>query len=97
MSIYPVLDETLTSSQKVDSLCNSLRSNIVQFPQPIDENELRDSCVFITGGASGLGAAFTQRLLQAGAYVVFSDINETAGKKLEKELHDIYNHRFDTS
>jgi NAD(P)-dependent dehydrogenase (short-subunit alcohol dehydrogenase family) len=40
----------------------------------------------ITGGSSGLGAACARRLTGAGANVVLSDLNETLGNALAKEL-----------
>ncbi|MEJ4043231.1 SDR family NAD(P)-dependent oxidoreductase [Erwinia sp. SLM-02] len=41
----------------------------------------------VTGGASGIGAATVQRLASEGAAVVIADLNETAGKQLEKRLN----------
>ena len=41
---------------------------------------------FITGGASGLGAATARRLAAAGANVVIADTNAEQGRKLEIEL-----------
>lgn len=40
----------------------------------------------ITGGASGIGLALTKHLLAQDWKVVMADINETAGRDLEKEL-----------
>src|SRR5207248_2590256 len=37
---------------------------------------------FITGGASGLGAACAQRFAAAGAHVVLADVNVAAGEQL---------------
>jgi len=42
--------------------------------------QLRDNVFFVTGGASGLGAATAHMLAEAGAYVVIADVNESAGK-----------------
>ncbi|MBF67873.1 MAG: hypothetical protein CMQ29_09285 [Gammaproteobacteria bacterium] len=37
---------------------------------------LQDKVAFITGGASGLGRATTERFIEAGAKVVIFDLNE---------------------
>src|SRR5436305_13368860 len=48
--------------------------------------EIQGKTAFITGGASGLGAATARMLAGAGARVVIADINEAAGKALSQEL-----------
>ena len=48
--------------------------------------EIARSSALITGGASGLGAAATRRLLAQGARVVIADLNREAGLALEQEL-----------
>ncbi len=47
---------------------------------------LQDNTFFITGGASGLGAATAHILVEQGARVVIADINEQAGHATQKEL-----------
>ena len=47
---------------------------------------LRDRRVLITGGARGLGRAFAQAALAAGARVAVADILEEAGRSTAKEL-----------
>lgn len=81
-------DFTLKSSRNVDEVCKYLRERCVQFPFSYNDDTLRDKSIIITGGASGLGAAFTRSFLTAGAYVVFLDLNEDAGRRLEEELED---------
>src|SRR6185503_4958972 len=41
---------------------------------------------FITGGASGLGAATARRLARAGGQIVVSDVNAEQGLRLAAEL-----------
>ncbi len=48
--------------------------------------QLSDSVFFVTGGASGLGAATCRMLVEAGARVVIADINEVAGLRVASEL-----------
>jgi NAD(P)-dependent dehydrogenase (short-subunit alcohol dehydrogenase family) len=48
--------------------------------------EIKSSTCLITGGASGLGAACSRRLAEAGAQIVIADLNEDAGQSLAAEL-----------
>lgn len=60
---------------------------------------LDNKVAVITGGAAGMGEAHVRLFINEGAKVVFTDINEDAGLKLEKELganvkfikHDVTN------
>lgn len=47
---------------------------------------LKDKCVLVTGGASGIGAATAKRFLDEGAQVVVLDCNPEALAQIEKEL-----------
>lgn len=53
-------------------------------------NELKNKVVIVTGGASGIGLASVKAFLNKGAKVVLADLNEEAGKSLEKELKQTY-------
>ena len=50
--------------------------------------ELANKGVLVSGGASGLGAAYVTLLSQCGAKVVIADMNSETGKALAKELGD---------
>jgi NAD(P)-dependent dehydrogenase (short-subunit alcohol dehydrogenase family) len=50
---------------------------------------LADRVVLITGGASGIGAAFVRAFAAQGARVAFLDIDADAGKALAKEVAGI--------
>lgn len=52
---------------------------------------------YITGGASGLGAAAAQRLASEGAKIVVADVNEEGAKALAASLPDALGLRVDTS
>ncbi|HEY2048895.1 MAG TPA: SDR family NAD(P)-dependent oxidoreductase [Caulobacteraceae bacterium] len=47
---------------------------------------LRDRVVFVTGGASGIGAAFTRQFHAQGARVAFVDLQRETGESLRNEL-----------
>lgn len=47
---------------------------------------MQHKIVLITGGASGMGLAFTRRLAEEGAKVYFTDINEAAGMQAAEGL-----------
>lgn len=51
-------------------------------------NRLKDKVAIITGAATGLGAAQAQALCAEGAKIVFSDVADEPGMKLEKQLRD---------
>ena len=48
--------------------------------------EIKNSVALVTGGASGLGRAAAQRLVDAGAKVVLLDLPASAGESAAKEL-----------
>jgi len=48
--------------------------------------QLSDSVFFVTGGASGLGAATARMLAASGARVVIADVNEAAGNEVAAQL-----------
>ena len=50
--------------------------------------DLTNTVALVTGGASGLGRATTERLLAAGAQVVMVDLNAEVGEQAAAELGD---------
>ncbi len=52
--------------------------------------EVKNEIAIITGSAQGFGKEFAKRLLQKGAKVCISDVNEEQGLKTIEELGKIY-------
>lgn len=50
------------------------------------EGKLKDKIVLITGGASGIGKASVVACCKEDAKVIFLDLDESGGKRLEEEL-----------
>ncbi|MHB8598987.1 MAG: 3-hydroxyacyl-CoA dehydrogenase [Ktedonobacteraceae bacterium] len=48
--------------------------------------DITNKCVFISGGASGLGAACARLLVQSGAKILIADMNSETGIALASEL-----------
>lgn len=49
---------------------------------------LEGKVAIVTGGASGIGEAIVYKFIEEGARVVIADVDEKAGKKLQKEAGD---------
>jgi meso-butanediol dehydrogenase/(S,S)-butanediol dehydrogenase/diacetyl reductase len=49
-------------------------------------HRLNDRVILVTGGASGIGAAFCRGFAQEGAHVVVADLNATAATELAREI-----------
>ena len=49
-------------------------------------HRLNDRVILVTGGASGIGAAFCRGFAQEGAHVVVADLNATAATELAGEI-----------
>lgn len=49
---------------------------------------VQDKIIIVTGSAQGMGETHARRLLQEGAKVVLTDLNEEKGQALAKELGD---------
>ncbi|KAK6078999.1 fungal specific transcription factor domain-containing protein [Seiridium cupressi] len=58
----------------------------VDVSQRFELDKLIDRSIIITGGASGLGLAYTKAFVNAGAFVTIADYDELAGRKVEADL-----------
>jgi NAD(P)-dependent dehydrogenase (short-subunit alcohol dehydrogenase family) len=48
--------------------------------------DVRERCVVVTGGASGLGLAVTEALVACGAHVLVADVNRALGEAVAERL-----------
>ncbi|KAJ4244010.1 hypothetical protein NW762_014623 [Fusarium torreyae] len=62
---------------------------LVDTTTPLDLKSLAGKSVIMTGGASGLGKAYTEAFVKAGAYVTIADYNEQAGQETNAEFSGI--------
>ncbi|KAJ5793867.1 hypothetical protein N7457_000466 [Penicillium paradoxum] len=65
---------------------NYTAGKVLDSQAPFDVSKVAGKTAIITGGASGIGEAYTKLLTQAGAYVVIADLNPETGNKLASEL-----------
>lgn len=64
-------------------------AHVINPARGFDASKLRGKTVIITGGASGIGEASLRAFVEAGAFVVFSDISAERGNAIATELgHD---------
>ena len=52
--------------------------------------EIKDHIAIITGSAQGFGKEFAKRLLQSGAKVCISDVNQSEGQKTTDEFIQVF-------
>lgn len=62
------------------------QSDPVDLSAPYDPSTLRGKTILLTGGATGLGAAFARRWASHGAHLIIGDVNDDAGEALVAEL-----------
>jgi NAD(P)-dependent dehydrogenase (short-subunit alcohol dehydrogenase family) len=53
---------------------------------PYDSSTLQDKTIVVTGGASGIGAAFARRWAGCGATIIIGDVDTVHGKALIEEI-----------
>lgn len=64
------------------------RSQPVDSTKPYNPKAIAGKTILVTGGASGLGAAFAKTWAQHGAHIIIGDVDDTAGEELIAELRD---------
>lgn len=72
-----------------DSRCNtfSLHSTFSSVASDLPKMQIKDHVFYVTGGASGLGAATAEHLHRLGAYIAIMDLNLALGKELAEKLN----------
>jgi NAD(P)-dependent dehydrogenase (short-subunit alcohol dehydrogenase family) len=63
----------------------------------IDASNLRGKTAIVTGGANGLGEAYTRALLGAGVTVCVGDLDTARGEQLEQEFSNVKFVKCDTT
>jgi NAD(P)-dependent dehydrogenase (short-subunit alcohol dehydrogenase family) len=64
---------------------------------PISTSHLKGKTAIVTGGANGIGEAYTRALVGAGLTVIIGDVDSRGGAKLESELPSLKFVHCDTS
>ncbi|KEF63065.1 uncharacterized protein A1O9_01041 [Exophiala aquamarina CBS 119918] len=63
-----------------------VNSGAVNTDVDVDTSRVKGQTALVTGGANGIGEAYTRALAKAGAFVVIADLDDEFGSNLEKEL-----------
>ena len=77
------------ATRRLDQIVKQLRNSPVSFATANDvgaRKALNGKSILVTGGASGLGEAFTRRFAELGAFVLIADLDARRGADLEKDL-----------
>lgn len=81
------------AQERLAQISKQLSAEHVDFSkEPAHVGSLAGKTCLITGGASGLGEAFTKALCSKGAHVAFLDTNNQNGVALQTELQQ-HGHR----
>ena len=76
----------MANSSGTVSFETTIQSPEVDFSKTLDISTIKDKTILITGGASGIGAAFFIEWAGLGANVVIGDISEDRGRKLVEKV-----------
>ncbi|KAF2020074.1 short chain dehydrogenase reductase [Aaosphaeria arxii CBS 175.79] len=58
---------------------------VVDTTSPLNLASLAGKSVIVTGGANGLGRAYTEAFMKSGAFVTIADVDEKAGERIASE------------
>lgn len=71
---------------------NGIQSPPLDLSKPIDTSAIRGLTILITGGASGLGAAFARHWAAHGANIIIGDLNHRQGERVIADLRTTSSH-----
>ncbi|KEF51069.1 uncharacterized protein A1O9_12885 [Exophiala aquamarina CBS 119918] len=63
------------------------KSSPVDVNATVQHSVLNGKTAIVTGGANGIGEAYSRALIEAGAFVIVADLDEVAGANMEKQFY----------
>lgn len=76
----------MAAQQPAQGESQPVLSKPVDLSSPYDRDAVAGKTILITGGASGLGAAFAKAWASHGAHVIIGDVDDAAGEALVADL-----------
>ena len=80
------MKSVMTTSSGTVSFETTIQSAEADFSRKLDTSNIKERTILITGGASGIGAAFFTEWAALGGNVIIGDISEDSGRKLVEKV-----------